>query len=158
MDALEELVAREAIRQLIVRYAMSFDDRDWEMYESLWTEDVVFLVDGDPIEGLEALKKFAMTCLPDDYISKHFLGPSMIDIGADGTTAKAKTDVVWIAANHDNQIVARYEDDLVKTDAGWRISRRAEWPVPYRPGPPPMSDEAIAFSSPTMRKAEEADA
>src|ERR1700676_777890 len=137
MDALEEIIARAAGRQLRARYPMAFDDRDWDAWEALWTEDVVFVVDGVAIEGLPAVKAFMMACLPEDYVSKHLCGPSVIELGEDGTTAHAKTDVVWIAANYENQIVARYVDTLVKGDGRWRISRREEWPVPFRPGPPP---------------------
>jgi len=34
----------------------------------------------------------------------------------------------------------------------WLIARREEVPVPYRPGPPPMSDASIELSGATMRK------
>jgi uncharacterized protein (TIGR02246 family) len=152
MDPLEELIAKEAIRDLIARYPMAFDDRDWDAWEALWTEDVVFVVDGTPIEGLPALKEFIMGCLPHDYVSKHLCGPSVIEVAPDGLSAGARTDVVWIAANHENQIVARYVDELVNRDGRWLIRRREEIPVPYRPGPPPMSQAALDLSSPTMRK------
>jgi len=152
MEPLEELLAREAIRDLIARYPMAFDDRDWDAWEALWTADVVFVVDGVPIEGLPAVKAFMMECLPADYVSKHLCGPSVIEVAPDGRTATAKTDVVWIAANYNNQIVARYVDTLVNREGRWLISRREEYPVPYRPGPPPMSDAATELSGATMRK------
>jgi len=155
MDALEELLAKEAIRDLLARYAMAFDDRDWDAWESLWTEDVVFVVDGSPIEGLVALREFMVGCLPHDYVSKHLCGPSVIEVAPDGETARARTDVVWIAANYDNQIVARYVDDLVRRDGRWLIRRREEVPVPYRPGPPPMSQASLELSAPTMRREED---
>jgi uncharacterized protein (TIGR02246 family) len=152
MDALEELLAKEAIRDLLARYAMAFDDRDWDAWEALWTDDVVFVVDGVPIEGLAALREFMVGCLPQDYVSKHLCGPSVIELAPDGASARARTDVVWIAANYDNQIVARYVDDLVRRDGRWLIRRREEIPVPYRPGPPPMSQASLALSAPTMRQ------
>ena len=152
MEPLAELIEREAIRDLLARYPMAFDDRDWEAWETLWTDDVVFVVDGTPIQGLAEVRAFMMACLPDDYTSKHLCGPSVIDVAPDGLTARARTDVVWIAANYDNQIVARYVDTLVKRDGRWRISRREEHPVPFRPGPPPMSAAAVALSGATMRK------
>ena len=152
MDALEELIAKDAIRDLLARYPMAFDDRDWGAWEALWTDDVVWVVDGTPIEGLEAVREFMVGCLPADYIAKHLCGPSVIEIAPDGETAHARTDVVWIAANYDNQIVARYVDDLVKQDGRWRISRREELTVPYRAGPPPMSEASLEVSAATMRK------
>lgn len=151
MDALEELVAREQIRDLIARYPMAFDDRDWDAWEKLWTEDLVFVVDGTPIEGLATVKEFMMGCLPEDYVSKHLCGSPVIEIDPDGRTAHARTDVVWIAANYKPEIVARYIDTLVNRDGRWLISRREEVPVPFRDGPPPMSAAATELSGPTMR-------
>ncbi len=152
MNALDELIAKEAIRDLLARYPMAFDDRDWDAWEALWTDDVVWVVDGTPIEGLAAVREFMVGCLPQDYIAKHLCGPSVIELAPDGQSARARTDVVWIAANYDNQIVARYVDDLVKRDGRWLIARREEVPVRYRPGPPPMSQASLELSSPTMRK------
>jgi uncharacterized protein (TIGR02246 family) len=152
MDALEELVAKEAIRDLLARYPMAFDDRDWETWASLWTDDVTWVVDGAAIEGLAAVREFMVGCLPPEYIAKHLCGPSVIDLAPDGQSARARTDVVWIAANYDNQIVARYVDDLVKRDGRWLIRRREEIPVRYVPGPPPMSEASLELSAATMRK------
>jgi uncharacterized protein (TIGR02246 family) len=152
MDPLEELLAREAIRDLLARYPMAFDDRDWEAWEALWTDDLVWVVDGTPIEGLAAVREFMVGCLPEDYIAKHLCGPSVIDLAPDGQSARARTDVVWIAANYDNQIVARYIDTLVKRDGRWLISRREEVVVRHVPGPPPMSEASLELSASTMRK------
>jgi uncharacterized protein (TIGR02246 family) len=152
MDALEELVAKEAIRDLLARYPMAFDDRDWDAWEQLWTADVVWVVDGVAIEGLDAVREFMVGCLPPDYIAKHLCGPSVIEIDPDGEGAHARTDVVWIAANYDNQIVARYVDTLVRRDGRWRICRREEVVVPFRGGPPPMSEASLELSAATMRK------
>jgi uncharacterized protein (TIGR02246 family) len=152
MDALEELLAKEAIRDLLARYPMAFDDRDWGAWEQLWTEDVVWVVDGAPIEGLAAVREFMVGCLPADYIAKHLCGPPVIDLAPGAETARARTDVVWIAANYDNQVVARYVDTLVRREGRWRISRREEVVVPFRPGPPPMSEASMQLSPATMRK------
>ena len=78
----------------------------------------------------------------------------MVELGPDGTSARARTDVVWIAANFENTILGRYEDELVRDDRGWRFRRRVERPVQYIPGPPPMSDAANGVSGATMRVGE----
>jgi uncharacterized protein (TIGR02246 family) len=145
-DVLQQLVDREAIRDLLARYPQAFDDRDWDGWARLWTEDVEWIVDGTPIVGLEAVREFMVGCLPHDYASKHLCGNPVIELGDDGVTAHARTDVVWIAANYENTIVARYVDDLVKRDGRWLIARRDEVVVPRVPGPPPMSSESQALS------------
>ena len=75
----------------------------------------------------------------------------VVELGDDGTTARARTDVVWIAANFENTILGRYEDELVHDGEGWKFKRRVEHPVQYIPGPPPMSDDATGVSGATMR-------
>lgn len=150
-DTLQDLLDREQIRDLLARYPMAFDDRDWVAWEEFWTEDLVWVVDGQAIEGLDAVREFMVDCLPDDYGSKHLCGAPVIELADDRLTATARTDVVWIAQNYENTIVARYVDALVKRDGRWRISRREEVVVPYRPGPPPMSEASKALSGPTMR-------
>jgi uncharacterized protein (TIGR02246 family) len=154
-DALQELIDRERIRDLLARYPMAFDDRDWASWDELWTDDLVWVVDGAEIVGLPAVRQFMVECLPHDYGSKHLCGSPVIELGADGRTATARTDVVWIAQNYENTIVARYVDTLVKDGDRWRISRREEVIVPFRPGPPPMSEAAQAVSAATMRPPEE---
>lgn len=46
----------------------------------------------------------------------------------------ARTDVVWIAANFENTIVGRDQDELVRGAHGWQFARRVEWPVLVRSG------------------------
>jgi uncharacterized protein (TIGR02246 family) len=151
VDAVDRLLALEEIRALVQRYAIAFDDHDWETLATLWTEDAAFVADGTPFEGRDVLLGFLTTCLPDDYHGKHLCSPPLIDLAEDGLSARARTDVVWIPQNFENTIVARYDDTLVKRDGRWLIRRRVELPVRYRPGPPPQSETALAVSSATMR-------
>jgi SnoaL-like domain len=94
---------------------------------------------------------FLSTCLPAGYQSKHVISPPVVELSDDGSRATARTDVVWIAQNFENVIVARYEDALVLDDGHWRIRRRVEVPLQHRPGPPPMSEDALRASNSTMR-------
>jgi uncharacterized protein (TIGR02246 family) len=148
---LEELLAREAIRDLLARYPAAFDDQDWDAWETIWTDDVVWLVDGEPLEGLDAVRSFMQSCLPAGYQGKHMCSNPVIELAADGASATAKTDVVWIAQNFENTIVGRYVDTLVKSGDRWRISRRDEWTIKHRPGPPPVSEGVVELSGPNMR-------
>jgi hypothetical protein len=151
MDALERLIAVQEISDLIGRYCMLFDDEDWAALDELWTDDAAFVVEDQAFEGRQVLMDFLSNCLPVGYRTKHMISRPVVELGADGTTARARTDVVWIAANFENTIVGRYEDDLVRGEGGWRFRRRVEHPVQYVPGPPPMSDTANGVSGPTMR-------
>jgi len=149
----ERLLALEEIRALVAQYAASYDDHDWQTFAGLWTEDAVFLVNGRAFEGREALLEFLTTCLPDDYVGKHLCAPPLLDLAADGERATGRTDVVWIAQNFENSIVARYLDEFRKEGGRWLFARREEITVPYRPGLPPYSDAASALNGEMRRSA-----
>ena len=151
MDAVSRLLAVQEISDLIGRYCMLFDDEDWAGLDELWTDDAAFVVEDAAFEGRVVLMEFLSHCLPAGYRTKHMISRPVVELGDDGTTARARTDVVWIAANFENTIVGRYEDELVLDDGRWKFRRRVERPVPYVAGPPPMSDAAVTVSSPTMR-------
>jgi ketosteroid isomerase-like protein len=151
MSPLDRLVARQEIADVIGRYCHSFDDQQWDALTELWTDDAAFVVEDNVFEGRDALMTFLRTCLPEGYQSKHVISPPVVDVADDGRRATARTDVVWIAENFENTIVARYEDVLVLDGEHWRIQRRVEVPVQHRPGPPPMSDDALRASRETMR-------
>lgn len=151
MDTLERLVAIKDIEDLIARYAISFDDKDWSTFATLWTVDAVFEVEGTgAFVGRDELLRFLTTCLPADYSGKHMNSPPLVELAPDGQSAIARTDVVWIPHNFANQIVGRYTDEVVKQDGRWLFRRRSETPVDFRPGPPPMSDDAVRVSGATM--------
>jgi uncharacterized protein (TIGR02246 family) len=152
VNELDRLVAVEEIRALIASYAILFDDKDWERFGELWTEDAAFAVGDQAFEGRAAVLEFLTTCLPDGYSGKHMNSPPLIEVAPDGETATARTDVVWIAQNFENQIVARYRDTLARDGGRWRFRLREEEVVPFTPGPPPMSDAALSVSSATMRR------
>jgi len=63
VDALQRVVAVHAIRDLVVTYAMAFDDHDWARLGSLWTDDAAFVVGDQAFEGREAVMAFLSTCL-----------------------------------------------------------------------------------------------
>jgi hypothetical protein len=151
MDGLERLVAIQEIRDQISRYAIWFDDKDWESFATLWAEDAAFEVGGTVFEGRAAVLEFLTTCLPADYCGKHMIAPPLVEPGPGDDEARARTDVVWISQDFENRIVARYDDAFARIDGRWLFRRRTEVVVPFVAGGPPMSDTALTVSSSTMR-------
>ncbi len=151
MEPIERLLAYREIEDLATRYAHAFDDQDWDALGRLWIEDASFIGAGVEFDGRAALLEFLSTCLPVGYGGRHFCGRTLVEVSDDGMTGTGKTDVIWIPENFEITIMARYLDDVVKQDGHWLIKRREELVVPYKPGPPPMSETAISVSSSTMR-------
>jgi hypothetical protein len=151
VDALERLVAIQEIRDQIARYAIWFDDKNWEAFSGLWADDAVFEVDGVAFVGKTALLEFLTACLPTDYSGKHMNSPPLVEPDAEGERARARTDVVWVSQDFENRIVARYDDRFVRIDGRWLFERRTEVVVPFIAGDPPMSETALHVSGSTMR-------
>jgi SnoaL-like domain len=151
MDALERLVAIQEIRDQIARYAIWFDDKQWESFATLWADDAAFEVNDMAFEGKAAVLDFLVHCLPEDYSGKHLNATPLVEPAASGERARAQTDVVWISQDFENRILARYDDEFVRVDGGWLFRRRSEVVVPFIAGDPPMSDTALQVSSATMR-------
>lgn len=151
MDALERLVAIQEIRDQIARYAIWFDDKRWDAFATLWSDDAAFAVNELVFEGKAAVLEFLVHCLPEDYSGKHMNAPSLVEPDEAGDRARARTDVVWISQDFENRIVARYDDEFVRIDGRWLFRRRTEIVLPFVAGDPPMSDTALQVSSSTMR-------
>ena len=149
MDALENLVAQQEIRDLSAKYAMFLDDHDWDALGGLWSEDAVWSIGDIVFAGRQAVMAFLSGCLIEDYFAKHINGQSLIVVNEDGVTATGKTDVLWLAQNFETQVMARYVDSYVKVGGHWLFKHREEVGIDYRPGP--VSSGPAAIGGPTMR-------
>jgi hypothetical protein len=131
--SIQEISDRLEILDLMARYADAVDRHDWDALDRLFTADafIDYTAMGGSSGDLATSKAFlADTAAPFFPLWQHLLGQTVLDI--DGDTARART---WCH----NPMVMRdgddphlmmcglwYRDDLVRTEAGWRISRRVE--------------------------------
>jgi ketosteroid isomerase-like protein len=132
-DALAELADRQAIRDLVTRYACAVDRRDFDAVAACFTPDAEtdYTYFAGPIaEVLEKIRAgvggFAMTM--------HVLGNHLAEVRGD--TATSETYAVCyhrrpgVPDGAQLVVAMRYLDELVRTSAGWRIRRRratVEW-------------------------------
>lgn len=138
---------REELKMLYQRYAFGIDTRDFEIVRSVFHPDCV--VAGTLEKGsLEPYLEGIEAALPAWEATMHFMGNQYVEITGD--SAHVET---WVVGYHMEAPASplqhlvlglRYQDDVVRTDAGWKIIRRntiKQWhtgPFP-RPslGPPP---------------------
>ena len=93
MDPLEELVARDQIRQLALRYALHVDGKDLDGIAALFVEDVD---NGRYGPGREGVRTFFDHALRDFHCSIHFVANHVIELD-DETHAHG---VVYAQARH----------------------------------------------------------
>jgi ketosteroid isomerase-like protein len=136
---------RTAIADLLARYAVGCDRRDFAAVAACFTPDARAEYSGVRLERgvshivahLEQLAGFAAT--------QHVIGTHTLDVTGDGATSTSYAVAHLVRAVDDgHELVHRgvsYDDRLVRTPHGWRIAERVHrvlwssrepttWPVP----------------------------
>src|SRR5690242_8943714 len=117
-----ELADRVELHELPGRYGDAIDDRAWDRLDQIFTADAVFdMVDlgAARCEGLEAIKRFM------DVEAQHPRTHTMTNIYVDETPTGVQLRFRIVALLGGGLVgTASYYDDVVKTDAGWRVAHR----------------------------------
>lgn len=127
-DALQDLLDKQAIIDLTIAYAWVLDHGPRERLDEVFTADAVAVFGGVEHNGRDAIIAKVESALGPLSISQHIVTNQQVAL--DGDTATCRT---YLHAQHtihgtpggDNFVVAgRYEDELRRTDVGWRITHR----------------------------------
>ena len=132
--SLQELSDRAEIQDVIVRYGWAIDTKDWELLDTVFTDDAYVDYSSNPggKEGpYKQVRGWLEKMLSAFPITQHLM--SNIDVKLDGDYATARTMVTnpQGAATREGPlhffyVGARYDDQFVRTADGWRIQRRVE--------------------------------
>jgi 3-phenylpropionate/cinnamic acid dioxygenase small subunit len=123
-----ELADLIAIHQLYGLYGHAMDDRDWERFTELFTEDVVFDATalGVPLMvGIEAIIGSTRSS-PQTPLAHHVTNVLVESI--EGDTARVRAKALGIYSKG-RAFSATYDDVLVRTETGWRIANRVNRPA-----------------------------
>jgi len=127
---LDVLIAKEAIRELVLLYSRGVDRKDGELLRSLYTDDATDL-HGDTFDGsAEAYVDFLERSFPYMPYSGHYVCNHLIWV--DGDTGEGEVYAVAWHLIPDGQggtledfMTVRYIDRYRKCDDGrWRFSKR----------------------------------
>lgn len=118
-----DLADRVELHELPGRYGDAIDDRDWERLARIFTDDATFdLTDlgGPKLVGLAEIQRFM------DVEAQHPQTHLMTNIYVDDTPGGVKMHfrIVALLPTEKRVGTASYHDDVVKTDAGWRVKDR----------------------------------
>jgi 3-phenylpropionate/cinnamic acid dioxygenase small subunit len=118
---------RADITDMLLRYATGIDRRDWTTFRSAFTEDCV-LDYGEigSFDGLDAVTDFMEQSHAMAGHTLHRLSNIVIILDGDRATARTYVDGLILAPDNASGVsaVGIYDDDLVRSDHGWRIARR----------------------------------
>ncbi|MGC2654450.1 MAG: nuclear transport factor 2 family protein [Mycobacterium sp.] len=118
---------RQDVTEVLLRYATGIDRRDWSLFRTVFTDDCE-LDYGDigTWQGVDAVTDFMQKAHAAAGHTLHRVTNPVIAV--DGDRAEARTYVDALVMLSDNQSgvngIGYYDDEMVRTAAGWRIARR----------------------------------
>lgn len=127
--AVQAVLDERAVEQVAVAYAYAIDQRDWEALKDVFLPDATAdLAARETLVGVEEITERIRRALEPLDASHHLIGTHQVRVTGDTATHRCYVQAQHVrraAEPTANYIVAgRYEDELVRTPAGWRIAHR----------------------------------
>jgi hypothetical protein len=130
--ALQRLTDEADLRDLIHRYAFGLDTRDWDMWRSVFTDDVeIDMSDYEPEPPPRSLPvdtylAYVRRLFAGFAATQHFIGTHRFIIDGDRATIVAHMRAEhWVTTGQGGDrytMYGTYTDECVRTADGWRIS------------------------------------
>lgn len=137
---MSDVADRIACQDVMLRYAKGVDERDLDLYQSCFAEDVEVVGFGDKvINGAGAWRDYVENALQAYGATQHMLGPQLATI--DGDMAECRTDVQalhYLKAREGATLTlwATYLTTMRRIDGTWKISRHELVPRGTKIDPP----------------------
>ncbi|MCV7402778.1 nuclear transport factor 2 family protein [Mycobacterium fragae] len=118
---------RQDITEVLLRYATGIDRRDWALFRNVFTDDCE--LDYGEIgvwKGVDAVTEFMQQAHALAGHTMHRLTNQVITLDGDEAQARTYVDALIMVGDNKSGVngIGYYDDDLVRTDDGWRIARR----------------------------------
>lgn len=133
MTTQDRIADRFEIQDLMSRYALAVDNRDWALYRSVFTPDarIDYTDSGGIADELDKIVPWLSGVLGAFAGTQHSMSNQLVEF--DGThDARSCTYFVSVhvaLAEGEERLLTVggfYRDRLERTDAGWRIAERVE--------------------------------
>ena len=131
--SLDEISDRIQINDLLIRYTVAIDTKDWKLLDTCFTPDahVDYTASGGTKGSYPEVREWLEKALAAFPMTMHLIGNTTLAL--EGDVARARTYVINPMGfpNPDGSLQiftvgAHYNDRLVWTDEGWRIAERVE--------------------------------
>lgn len=128
-----EIADRLEIDDLLTRYAVAVDTKDWALYESCFTPDAeIDYTSAGGIRGsLGEVRRWLEEVMQLFPMTQHVVANRVIRVDGDRATCRSYFyNPMGMDDGRDGMKLfidgGYYEDELVRTKDGWKISRRVE--------------------------------
>ena len=124
----DQLADRQAIVELTHAYCWALDSRDWAGLDQVFLPDATADLRSPLLEGRDAIRTRISRAIDPLDATQHAVSNHMIVVDGDRATCRCYLHAQHVrtaAEGTPNYIIAgRYEDEMVRTPDGWRISFR----------------------------------
>lgn len=127
--SLQEISDRFEIQDLLVRYSQLLDRSAFDDMDDLFTDDAIvdYSQTGAICGSWPEQKAFIANAFKDFKGTQHLLGMPSITVTGDTATARAICFNPMVVNDKKVFYVGIwYDDELVRTDTGWRFKKRTE--------------------------------
>ncbi len=131
--SVQELADRLEIDDLLTRYATGVDRKQWDLWESCFTEDayIDYTAFGGTSGSVKEVRAWLEKTLAGFPMTQHLVANREVCIEGDTATARSMFFNPMGVPNGDGPhklflCGGYYLDKLVRTPAGWRIRERVE--------------------------------
>lgn len=118
---------RIALQDVMERYAAGVDERDLDLYASVFCEDVEVLgFAPETIRGREEWVNFVSNALERFGPTQHLMGPQLAEVDGDQANCRTNVQATHFLKEPEGEILilwACYESTMRRTDEGWKIAR-----------------------------------
>ena len=124
---MSQLEDRLAIGDVIIRYADSIDQCDYDRYCTCFTDDVeVAGFSAGSIKGLAEYREWVSAARNKYGRTQHMIGNIQVTVNGDTGTLRSYVQATHeLPSDPDHLFVlwAAYNDEMVRTNDGWKIKR-----------------------------------
>jgi 3-phenylpropionate/cinnamic acid dioxygenase small subunit len=131
--SLQELSDRLEIQDLLTRYTVAIDAKDWKLLDTCFTPDaqVDYTATGGSKGSYPEVRKWLEAALAPFPVTVHYISNSAVKLAGEKATARTYVYNPMGFKNPDGSlhwftVGAYYVDELVRTPEGWRIQKRVE--------------------------------
>ena len=131
--SLQEMSDRFEIQDLLIRYALAIDTKDWALLDTCFVPDAYldYSSTGGKKGSYPEVRRWLAEALAPFAVTMHLIGNTSVRF--EGERASART-YLWNPMGFGKSlealdwfaVSAHYVDELVRTDAGWRIQKRVQ--------------------------------
>ena len=128
-----ELADRIHIQDLLTRYTVAIDQKDYDLLDSVFTPESVvdYTTSGGVCGKYPEVKDWLERALAPFQMTQHLIANSVVQLDGDRATSRTMFYNPMGSAKPEGGlhlffIGGYYNDDLVRTPDGWRVAKRVE--------------------------------